>query len=137
MNQNDMVRVRGACHCGAVAFVAEVPRQITAHRCNCSICAMTGFVHVIVPDDRFTLLTGADSLETYRFNTNVARHLFCRVCGVKAYYVPRSHPGAFSMNLACLQLPEIVTVSVEPFDGQNWEREVARLRARREPGVTT
>ncbi len=121
--------VRGSCHCGAVTYEAILPRNVVAHRCNCSICAKTGFVHVIVPAGWFTLLQGQEGLRTYRFNTGTARHLFCGMCGVKSFYVPRSNPDGFSLNLACLDLPAAVSVTVEPFDGQNWEREAGRLSA--------
>ena len=80
-----MVVHSGGCHCGAVRFEVEAPRDLEVHECNCSICAMTGFRHLIVPAGRFRLLSGADVLSEYRFNTGVARHLFCSVCGIKSF----------------------------------------------------
>ena len=79
---------KGSCHCGAVAFDVLVPDEITVRECNCSICARSGYIHLIVPASDFRLLKGEDSLTEYRFNTGVARHLFCRVCGIKPFYVP-------------------------------------------------
>lgn len=134
MSDIELEKVRGSCHCGAVSYEAILPTKVVAHRCNCSICEKTGFVHVIVPGDRFVLLEGEEALRTYRFNSKIARHLFCGTCGVKSYYVPRSNPDGFSLNLACLDLPETVSVTVEPFDGQNWEREAVRLSALSKPG---
>ncbi len=111
----------GACHCGAVRFAVALPDEIVAQECNCSICAKTGFLHLIVPKDRFDLRTGEENLTDYRFNTEVARHLFCKTCGVKAFYVPRSNPDGWSVNLRCLNAKDFNSITIEPFDGQNWE----------------
>lgn len=121
---------RGGCHCGAVRFEIETPRRVEVQRCNCSVCAMTGFVHLIVPAARFRLLSGEDHLTLYQFNTKTARHLFCRCCGIKSYYVPRSNPDGFSVNFNCLKEARFEEVRTRDFDGRNWERhgsELARL----------
>ena len=112
---------RGGCHCGAVKFEFDAPKQIVVQDCNCSICSKTGFLHLIVPGARFRLLTAREALAEYTFNTGVARHLFCRTCGIKSFYVPRSNPDGFSVNLRCVDAGTFQTVTVEPFDGRNWE----------------
>jgi hypothetical protein len=117
----------GGCHCGAVRFEAELPRTVEAQACNCSICERTGFIHVIVPESRFRLLAGADALTPYRFNTGVAEHLFCRICGVKSFYRPRSNPDGWSVNARCLDDREALDLRVDLFDGQNWEAHAASL----------
>ena len=121
-----MIQVSGSCHCGAIRFSASMPDPpVPALGCNCSICSMTGFLHIMVPHDRFELLTGRDSLTSYRFGSGAADHLFCSNCGVKSFYQPRSHPDAWSVNANCLdQAPEVL---VEQFDGRNWEQAKARL----------
>jgi hypothetical protein len=111
----------GGCHCGAVRFEAQLPAVVEAQSCNCSICEKTGFVHVIVPESRFRLLRGSDALTAYTFNTGVARHLFCSVCGIKSFYRPRSNPDGWSVNARCLDDVEGLDIHVEAFDGQNWE----------------
>ena len=111
----------GGCHCGAVRFEAALPDRVEAQSCNCSICAKTGFVHVIVPESRLRLLQGSEALETYTFNTGVARHHFCRVCGIKSFYRPRSNPDGWSVNARCLDDAEALDIQIEPFDGRNWE----------------
>jgi hypothetical protein len=123
-----LVTHRGGCHCGAVRFEADAPANLLVHDCNCSICSMSGFQHLIVPGSRFRLLTGADALAEYTFNTGVARHLFCRRCGIKSFYVPRSNPDGFSVNARCLEQGTIESLTVEPFDGRNWENSAAVLR---------
>ena len=100
--------------------MVEAPEEITAHDCNCSICSKAGFLHLIVPKSQFRLLQGADSLTTYTFNTGVAQHTFCKVCGVKPFYTPRSNPDGVDVNVRCLD-PIPNKLMIEPFDGQNWE----------------
>ena len=124
----DFVTHRGGCHCGAVRFEVDAPARLLVHDCNCSICSMSGFQHLIVPGSRFRLLAGAEALAEYTFNTGVARHLFCRRCGVKSFYVPRSNPDGFSVNARCLETGTIAALAVEPFDGRNWEISVGVLR---------
>lgn len=123
-----LVTHRGSCHCGAVRFEVDAPASLLAHDCNCSMCGMSGFLHVIVPAARFRLLQGSDGLTQYTFNTGVARHLFCARCGVKSFYVPRSNPDGFSVNARCLDRSTIAALAVEPFDGQHWEQGAGALR---------
>ena len=111
----------GGCHCGAVAFEVDAPAALEVTECNCSVCAMTGFLHLIVPTSRFRLVRGAEVLAEYRFNTGAAKHLFCRHCGIKSFYVPRSHPDGISVHARCLKPGTVVSITVKPFDGRNWE----------------
>ncbi len=117
----------GGCHCGRVRFEVDAPAAIEATECNCSICSKSGFLHLIVARDDFRLLQGEDALSTYTFNTATARHKFCRHCGVKSFYIPRSHPDGISVNVRCLDPGSIERVRVTPFDGRNWEQNVAEL----------
>ncbi len=119
---------RGGCHCGAVAFEVLTPDEVELVDCNCSMCAKTGFLHLIVPKERFRLLTGADKLTSYEFNTTAAKHLFCSVCGIKSFYVPRSHPDGYSVNFRCLDAHSLRVASTQPFDGRNWEQHAASLK---------
>jgi hypothetical protein len=116
-----MVTHRGGCHCGRVRFEAEAPAKIEVADCNCSVCSKAGYLHLIVPAERFKLLSGRDSLTTYTFNTGAAKHYFCSVCGVKSFYVPRSHPDGISVNARCLDLGTVESMSVSPFNGREWE----------------
>jgi hypothetical protein len=118
---------RGGCHCGAVAFTVELPSSFDVEDCNCSICAKSGNLHVIVPAAHFTLVSGAQHLTTYMFNTGVARHLFCKVCGVKSFYQPRSNPDGYAVTWRCLENWETLDANVTAFDGQNWEANAGRL----------
>ena len=117
-----MMSHTGGCHCGRVRFAVVAPRVLNVTDCNCSICSKSGYLHLIVPKSRFRLLSGEDVLTTYRFNTGTARHLFCSVCGIKAFYVPRSHPEGYSVNARCLDEGTIAQMQVGPSDGKNWEK---------------
>jgi hypothetical protein len=128
MNAPDLVTHRGGCHCGAVAFEVEAPSRLLVQECNCSICSASGFLHLIVPRSRFRLLRGDTALTEYTFGTKVARHLFCRTCGVKSFYVPRSNPDGYSVNARCLDPATVEALVVEPFDGRNWEASAGALR---------
>jgi hypothetical protein len=111
---------QGSCHCGAITFEVEAPDHVEVENCNCSICAMTGFLHLIVPQRNFRLITGETNLTTYTFNTGVAKHTFCKTCGIKPFYTPRSNPDGIDVNLRCLT-PQPKNVRIVNFDGQNWE----------------
>lgn len=118
---------RGGCHCGAVNFEVYVPDDVEVQACNCSVCRMTGYLHLIVPKSRFRLLGGSEKLTTYAFNTRTAKHLFCSVCGIKSFYVPRSHPDGYSVNFRCLDAGAFRSVLTTEFDGRNWEQHIGEL----------
>ncbi|MBT8081732.1 MAG: GFA family protein [Gammaproteobacteria bacterium] len=119
--------LEGGCHCGRVRFEVDAPGTLEVTACNCSICSMSAFLHLIVPGEDFRLLRGADALTTYTFNTGTAQHLFCRHCGIKSFYVPRSHPDGFSINARCLDSVRAEDLAVTSFDGRNWEQNVSKL----------
>ncbi|MDJ0708077.1 MAG: GFA family protein [Leptolyngbyaceae cyanobacterium MO_188.B28] len=111
---------QGSCHCGAIRFEVDAPDVIEADYCNCSICKKSGFLHLILPLSKFKLLTGSDALTTYTFNTGIARHTFCKKCGIKPFYTPRSNPDGIDVNVNCLDT-EPKSVNITEFDGKNWE----------------
>jgi len=117
----------GGCHCGRVRFEVRAPSNIVATRCNCSICEKSGYLHLIVPCTDFRLLQGDNELTTYTFNTGAAKHRFCRHCGVKSFYVPRSHPNGISVNVNCLDPGTIRSLEVTAFDGRNWDQNISKL----------
>ena len=116
-----MTQHSGGCHCGRVRFAVIAPAQIKVLDCDCSICSKSGYLHLIVPKSDFKLLSGAEALSTYQFNTRTAKHLFCSVCGIKAFYLPRSHPDGVSVNARCLDKGTVDQMTVIKADGKNWE----------------
>ena len=119
---------KGGCHCGVVKFEVRARTNVELTECNCSVCGMTGFLHLIVTAEDFRLLSGADNITTYTFNTHAAKHTFCQTCGVKPFYTPRSHPDGISVNFRCVEKGGFETVTSEAFDGKNWEDNIAGLR---------
>jgi len=117
-----LVKHTGGCHCARVRFEVMAPANIEVGECNCSMCSKSGFLHLIVKKEQFKLLSGEESLTTYRFNTQTARHLFCSHCGIKSFYVPRSHPDGYSVNARCLDEGSFTIAGVRKIDGRNWER---------------
>lgn len=118
---------KGSCHCKSIQFSVEAPEKITVQQCNCSICSMTGFLHLIIPKSSFKLIKGKENLTTYTFNTGIAKHTFCKTCGIKAFYVPRSNPDGYSINLLCLDQTGFKDIRIEEFDGKNWEENAGKL----------
>ncbi|QIA64932.1 GFA family protein [Vibrio astriarenae] len=116
----------GSCHCGEIQFSVEAPEIIEADLCNCSVCRKSGYLHLIVPKSKFQLLKGREKLEVYTFNTHVAKHYFCRVCGMKPFYVPRSNPDGMDINVNCIDTA-ITKLLISDFDGKNWEPNAHKL----------
>lgn len=120
------MKYQGSCHCGAIQFEIEAPEVIECVDCNCSICRKAGFLHLILPLSEFQLLQGEDAIHTYTFNTGVAKHTFCKHCGIKPFYTPRSNPDGIDINVRCLDTRPKQLV-IEPFDGENWEQHAHTL----------
>jgi len=116
-----LVKHSGGCHCGRVRFEIEAPAEIEVGECNCSMCAKTAQQHLVVKKEQFRLVSGEDALTEYRFNTGKARHLFCKHCGIKSFYFPRSHPDGVSVNARCLDEGTFRITGVRKIDGRNWE----------------
>ena len=118
----------GGCHCGGVRFEVALPATVEAQSCNCSMCAKTGFVHMIVPQSRFRITRGAERLVEYSFNSRVAKHMFCGQCGIEGFYRPRSNPDGWSVNARCLDPGTVASLRVRPFNGREWEAQYPKGR---------
>lgn len=118
----------GGCHCGRVRFEITAPAQVTVSDCNCSICSKAGFLHLVVPAECFRLTQGSAELTQYQFNTGTAKHLFCSVCGIKSFYVPRSHPDGFSVNARCLDEGTVTQMTIVACNGRDWEQQFPQGR---------
>jgi len=117
---------QGSCHCGQITFEVETEDHLQAVDCDCSICAKSGYLHLIVPKSKFKLLSGQDQLTTYTFNTGIAKHTFCKICGIKPFYTPRSNPDGLDVNVHCLD-PQPSEITVTRFDGRHWEQHAHTL----------
>lgn len=112
---------QGGCHCGRVRFQVSAPQRLIVSCCNCSICRKSGYLGLIVPRENFLLLSGQNDLTEYRFNTGSARHTFCKHCGIKSFYFPRSHPDGVNVNARCLNQETVLDMQIVQVDGENWE----------------
>jgi hypothetical protein len=115
----------GGCHCGRVRLRVQADLA-SVTECNCSICTKKGFLHLIVPPENFELLSGADALTTYQFNTGTAKHTFCTTCGIHPFYTPRSDPDKIDVNVRCLDGVDPSALKPQSFDGRNWEHAMER-----------
>lgn len=122
MSDQALVTHRGGCHCGRVRFEAMAPARVTVSDCNCSMCSKAGYLHLILRAEHFKLLSGQEVLTSYTFNTGTAKHLFCSVCGIKSFYVPRSHPDGFSVNARCLDDGTLEEMTITATNGREWEK---------------
>lgn len=119
---SDKVSISGGCHCGAVRFTAVSESTPEVWDCNCSICSKSAYLHLFIPHEDFTVTSGLNAQLSYRFGKKEAEHLFCKTCGVKCFYQPRSHPNDWSVNLRCLDDLDLLKPKIVPFDGKNWEK---------------
>jgi len=120
---------KAGCHCGAVRFEFDAPAANDVTDCSCSMCDMTGHEHVFIDAADLRFLSGKCELTEYRFNTGQAVHMFCQTCGIKPLYRPRSHPGAWSVNLRCVDAGTLTVAKRIAFDGRDWEGNIAGLKA--------
>ena len=123
-----LVTHAGGCHCGRVRFEVQAPAELHVSECDCSICGKSGYLHLIVPAERFKLIQGREALSTYTFNTQVAKHHFCASCGIKSFYIPRSHPDGISVNARCIDSATVASMAISPFNGKEWEKGRAEYR---------
>ena len=97
----------GACHCTLVSFTCTLDLASTATgKCNCSICAKTRAWEFTISPADFSLSPSSEQyLTDYRFGEKAVQHLFCKVCGVRAFGRGEwKHLGKFvSVSVACLE----------------------------------
>lgn len=120
------MKYQGSCHCQAIQFEIEAPEILEADDCNCSICSKSGFLHLILPLNKFKLIKGDEYITTYTFGTGLAKHTFCKNCGIKPFYTPRSNPDGIDINVNCLDTKP-KQIKITNFDGQNWEQNAHKV----------
>jgi len=118
---------RASCHCGSVSLEFQALDSVQLTICNCSMCDRTGYQHVFIPHSDAKVI-GEENLTLYTFGTGAAKHYFCQNCGIKPFYIPRSHPDCYSVNFRCVENDSLKISETIQFDGQNWEKNVQALR---------
>ena len=126
-----MVTHLGSCHCKQIQFEVTGKNNIQVLDCSCSICSIVNYKHYVVDKSQFKLLKGKKYLSTYTFNTKVAKHMFCKICGIKSFYIPRSHPDSISINLNCINSKTINKVKIIKFDGKHWKKNINKIKSLR------
>ena len=106
--------LKGSCHCGVIKFQVNISLK-DVRRCNCSICSRKGFVMGSAPVDVLTIISGKKYLSTYKWNTNVAEHYFCKICGISTHHKRRSNPNEYGYNIACIEGFEMSWIENAPF----------------------
>jgi hypothetical protein len=92
----------GSCHCGAVRFTIDTTiDELTS--CDCSLCTRKNALMAKVPESALSVLEGYAMLSLYQWNTRVAKHYFCRQCGIYVFHRKRSAPKYFGVNVFCLE----------------------------------
>ena len=102
------------CHCGVIKFQVNISLK-DLRRCNCSFCSRKGFVMGSAPVDVLTIIYGKKYLSTYKWNTNVAEHYFCKICGINTHHKRRSNPSEYGYNIACIEGFEMSWIENAPF----------------------
>ena len=115
--QNEAKTYKGSCHCGRVLFEIDTTLD-TAIRCNCSLCVRRGAVMLRAPQEAFRLLAGEEHLTLYQFNTGIAKHYFCRVCGIYTHHQPRTQPELRGVNAGCLEGVDPLALEPRVNDGR-------------------
>lgn len=108
---------RGSCHCGGVQF--QVDADITElYTCDCSLCSKKNALMTNLHESALKVLVGADTLTPYQWNTNIARHYFCSVCGIYPFHRKRSMPDHYGVNVRCLEGLDIAVIPVRAAEGK-------------------
>ena len=90
-----------SCHCGKVKLLIETDLKILK-QCNCSICKRKNAKMNILPKDAIISISGEENLSTYQFGTNLAKHYFCKKCGIYTHHQRKSDPNGIGVNIGCI-----------------------------------
>ena len=115
MNINDLtLPLKGKCHCGSVKFTINTKIR-DLRRCNCSMCSRKGFVMGTALIDELTITSGEKNLTSYKWNTKIAEHFFCKICGINTHHKRRSDPNQYGYNIGCIEGFEMSWIGDIPF----------------------
>ena len=93
---------KGSCHCGTIEF--ELNSELNnVKQCNCSICIRKFAKMAMAVKEDLKILKGESYLSMYQFGTNVAKHYFCKICGIYTHHNKASDPNGIGVNTGCLK----------------------------------
>ena len=90
-----------SCHCGSVELTFESDLSVIK-QCNCSICKRKFAKMNILPKDSIKSIKGENNLSFYQFGTNLAKHFFCKICGIYTHHNRKSDPDGIGINIGCI-----------------------------------
>ena len=108
---------KGSCHCGSIAFEIESDLSVVK-QCNCSICRRKNAKMSIIPKDKLNITKGEDNLSLYEFGTKIAKHFFCKTCGIYTHHFRKSDPNGAGVNIGCLEDVDPFTINSEVLDNK-------------------
>ncbi len=121
---------KGGCHCKDVQYTLKLTKPLDSFQvtsCNCSICDKTGYLHIFIDKAAMKLITPWKNLQKYQFNKKFAEHYFCKRCGIKSFYQPRSHPHQWSINARCVENYDFSSTAIRQFNGKKWQANVKQI----------
>ena len=89
------------CHCGSVELEVETDLK-NIKQCNCSICKRKNAKMNLISKDSIKVIKGENNLSSYKFNTMIAEHFFCKTCGIYTHHNRRSDPNGVGINIGCI-----------------------------------
>lgn len=93
-----------SCHCGAVKLAVTLKGPLSsAARCDCSFCRRRAAATLSVDQNDLEIVSGADNLTLYQWNTGTAAHYFCKTCGIYTHHRRRMDPTEFGVNLGAIE----------------------------------
>lgn len=116
-----MKEYKGNCHCGAISFSFKQKEIDKGLRCNCSICKRKGAVmsaFTLAPEE-IEIGEKNEALSLYQFDSKVAKHYFCKFCGIYPFHQTMRKPGQYRVNLGCIDEIDTNAIEVELFDGKS------------------
>jgi hypothetical protein len=111
------MKYNGSCHCSSIKFQIESNLEKIV-QCNCSICIRRNAKMIMIPKENFLLLEGSENLSLYQFNTDIAKHFFCKKCGIYTHHNRKSDPNGMGVNLGCIEDLDSMEFDAIQFDGK-------------------
>ena len=105
------------CHCGSVQLDIETDLSIVK-QCNCSMCKRKNAKMNILPKESIKLIKGEEFLTLYQFGTNVAKHYFCKKCGIYTHHFRKSDPNGIGVNIGCIDEIDSFSVNSDVLDNK-------------------
>ena len=100
------MRIDGTCHCGSVAFEAEVDPE-TARICHCTDCqTMSGSLfraNIMCSGETFRLTRGSPKIYVkVAASGNQRAQAFCPECGTGMYATSPTNPASYSLRVGVI-----------------------------------